>query len=190
MHSAHTHGLGCAQAAHTAPCRNGHWVKSWRALAPCRGRVVAVTGHVARARFRVASPPPITIQKLYRNPTPAMRTAHRVTRAPGRIAGRVATYCCHVTTLYRSPAGAILRYKQSPPTTIQFLYCNSPVARPCTRAHAAYLCAQAGRIVAPLGRIAGPYRNVLLRAPVPARQYRGTPGCAQLPYVTIQFVVS
>ena len=65
-----------AQAAHRpSALRPGcvHSAVSWRASVPCHGRVaglvVARTGHVMRARCRVADPP-VTIQSLYSNTGP------------------------------------------------------------------------------------------------------------------------
>ena len=78
-----------SQACHSAywPCRK-----------PCRA-----------STLQCREPPPVTIQKLYRDPTLAACTARRVVRAPSCIVGhvvacccRVAARCCHVTTLYQS----------------------------------------------------------------------------------------
>ena len=120
-----------AHAACTAPCRSAHWAVSWRAPAlyrgraqPCHRRVATHTSHVAGC---VASPPPIMIQKLYRDPTPAVRTARRVARVPGCIAGRVAA-------LYRSPAAPYYDTTVAPQPRYNFLYRDSHLARPCARA--------------------------------------------------------
>ena len=96
---------------------------SWRASVPyrgqawpCRWRVTArtsrVTGRVSLVHCRVVAPP-VTIQKLYRDPNPTADTASRVARTLGRIGGRVAARYCLVAALYRRPAA---------------LYCDKTVA--------------------------------------------------------------
>ena len=99
VHSAHTHGLGCALGR---PCS----AVSLCALAPCRrlgpavslrtpdriarrpGRVAGPSGRVARTPGRVAR----TLNRVPHTPGRVARTPGRVARTPGRVSH--ARRCC------------------------------------------------------------------------------------------------
>ena len=94
VHSAHTLCSHYAQAACTSP------------IGSC---VVARTGAISWPSPAVSllccDPPPVMIQKLYRDLTPAARTARRVARALGHIVGRVAALYRSLTASYCNTNG-------------------------------------------------------------------------------------
>ena len=105
VHSAHTHGpscmhvgralrLGCAHAVRWVPCCGTHW-----------RRIVVVSQAVSHVHVVVSSPPPVMIQKLYRDPTPATR---------------------RVAALYRSLAAPYRHTKGHPHPRYKLLYRDSP----------------------------------------------------------------
>ena len=115
VHSAPTLGPGCAQAAR-ALRRVMARARPYRS--PLPGHVVPVPECVVavllrtRACWRAVLPPPCRDTKLYRDAeAPAARIARHV--------------AAHVV---------VSRPKKWPPTTIQFLYRDSPLARSCARA--------------------------------------------------------
>ena len=127
VHSAHTHGLGCAQAARAlhlgCALRLGctHSAVSWRALAPCHGRVRSCRRRVAVRTGRVA-----------------VRTG-RVAVRTGRVAvrtGRVAVRTGRVAVRTSRVAGRAARARYSVvglSVTIQRLYRNTGLYRtPCS----------------------------------------------------------
>ena len=128
VHRVHTQGLGCTR---TALCRGAQGVVLWRVkrriLAPGRRimapghRIVAPGLHVRRSPPAVSPPPPVTIQKLYRDPTlpralRAMLLMHSAVsqRARCHVIGRVAR--CIAT-------------QRSPLAMIQHLYRDSPASQ-------------------------------------------------------------
>ena len=122
VHKVHTLNPGCA---HTAP-------------RPCAGRrVVAPSGRVAgrvlqcrrtRAVSQLPSPPTLLVvtQNLCHDTTHATRRVASPAAGVAAFLRRVVWRCC-----------AVLRHKRSPPTMIQNLYNDSPLAaKPCARAAA------------------------------------------------------
>ena len=187
VHSAHTHGPGCAHAASVLRPGHAHNAMSQRTLAsypgkarPCHERVAARTGRVAsrvvRARCHVVgrvsyghAVVSITIQILYRNTGPY--------RAPCRARARPYRRPCHSTLLPCSsaisqPCCAILRCKRWPPATIQFFVSR---LTPSQAMRARRLPLRAGRpcrgpwLAVLWGRVAGPPYRVVAPCCTPQR---------------------
>ena len=104
MHSAHTHGPGCAQVASALRPSLAHSAVSWRTptlyhgqTRPCRRSVAARTGYVSgrvtRARCRMAGPLPTA-------PCRASCLACRNAPAPCHKAlpSHIAALLCHITS--------------------------------------------------------------------------------------------
>ena len=115
---------------------------------PYRGRVVAhgqrVVG-LCRDTKSCRRPLPITIQNLYRNPSPCyMCSAHRVARAAVRVTAPNAV-SWRIAAPYRSP-GALYRDPKSPPQPrYNFLYRNSPPSGQALARARGLLALRAGR---------------------------------------------
>ena len=134
---AHTLRPGSAHNARWALCRGAQGAVS-QAM-PCR--VVAVSLRwrpVSQRALAVLSPPPVTIQKLYRDPN----LCRSPCRARCRACRRALVPCCRA--LLRRIAACIashIKTQRPPPATINFciatpLLARSPAhatARPCAR---------------------------------------------------------
>ena len=155
-------------------CRSTHW----SCRRPCRGLCRAQC-HAQGTISLLKGLPPVTIQKLYRDPEPMLHTYWAVSRvarcvahALGRIVGRWALCraLCHDTR---------------PPSCDDTNNCIA--THPSGQAPRARCCSpssQADIVAAPLGRITGPCHGAAARHCAPARScgaWPCTPTCVPRP---------
>ena len=137
--AAHRPRAHCAQrrvVTCTRPYRGAHW----RHIVAKPGRVIGVSQRalamsqvVSRAHTAVLSPPPATIQKLYCDPNPVVRTTRCVARTtrcvartPGCIIGPVPARCCPVAALYRSHIAPYYNTNGHPQPRYKFCIATHP----------------------------------------------------------------
>ena len=114
--------LGCV-AAHAWPCRSVRL-----AVSQCTPSSIVALSLCALAHHVAAllPSPSVTIQFLYRDSSPLPRAPCVVSRAHNVVSWRIVVPYHSLGALFRNP-------KSPPSATIQNLYHDLPLARPCTR---------------------------------------------------------